>query len=63
MPVTLKDQFHVSGMDTTIGFLGFVDKLAKSDQESILPKVLRRLGAVITAKVSSAAREVARSKQ
>ena len=52
MPVTLKDQFHVHGMDTTVGFVGFVGEPAECDQESILTRVLRMLGAVIVGKVS-----------
>lgn len=50
VPVTLKDQFNVRGVDTTLGYVGRSFKPALDD--AVLVKMLRALGAVIIAKTN-----------
>ncbi|KAL1842570.1 hypothetical protein VTJ49DRAFT_4853 [Mycothermus thermophilus] len=58
LPVTMKDQFHVKGMGTTMGYVGWIDTFEgdkyskrKYRAESELVRYLESLGAVIIAKV------------
>lgn len=59
LPVSLKDQFHVKGVETTMGYVGWVgtfegkrdDPRAKT-AESELVRELRRAGAVVFCKTS-----------
>jgi amidase len=58
LPVTLKDQFHVKGRETTLGWVGWVgtfeggaDDPRKGVVESELVRELNQLGAVIIGKV------------
>lgn len=50
VPMTLKDQFDVQGYDTTIGYTARALKPASAD--SVLVKMLRKLGAVVIAKTN-----------
>ncbi|OQV06648.1 hypothetical protein CLAIMM_11190 [Cladophialophora immunda] len=50
VPVTLKDQFDVNGVDTTLGYVGRAFKPASSD--AVIVQILRSLGAVIIAKTN-----------
>ncbi|KAI5464196.1 amidase [Mariannaea sp. PMI_226] len=50
IPVTVKDQFNVKGVDTTLGYVGRAFAPAKED--AVLVKMLRSLGAVILAKTN-----------
>ncbi|KAI0123798.1 amidase signature domain-containing protein [Xylariales sp. AK1849] len=50
IPMTLKDQFNVRGYDSTIGYVGRAFSPANND--AILVKMLRSLGAVIIAKTN-----------
>ncbi|KAI1455339.1 amidase [Annulohypoxylon moriforme] len=59
IPITLKDQFHVKGMETTMGYVGWIGTFegrkntGKEQQfESELVRELIRLGAVPIAKTS-----------
>ncbi|PYI10112.1 alpha-glucosidase [Aspergillus sclerotiicarbonarius CBS 121057] len=59
LPVSLKDQFHVQGMETTIGYVGWIGtfegrKLDRDERthESELVRELRNLGAVLFCKTS-----------
>ena len=59
LPVSLKDQFHVKGVGTSIGYVGWIDSFQgiKDDPrkgvfESELVKELRALGAVLYCKTS-----------
>ncbi|KAH8130556.1 amidase signature domain-containing protein [Trichoderma asperelloides] len=59
LPVSLKDQFHVKGVETTMGYVGWIDTFegVKGDArartfESELVKELRNLGAVLFCKTS-----------
>ncbi|RKU42540.1 hypothetical protein DL546_005277 [Coniochaeta pulveracea] len=50
VPMTLKDQFNVRGHDTTLGYTSRAFKPASDD--SVLVRMLRKLGAVIIAKTN-----------
>ncbi|KAF5970655.1 amidase [Fusarium coicis] len=50
VPVSLKDQFDLKGLDSTLGYVGRAFKPAVSD--CVLVKVLKQLGAVIIAKTN-----------
>lgn len=50
VPVTLKDQFNVEGVDSTLGYVGRCFKPASED--AVLVKMLKSMGAVITAKTN-----------
>ncbi|KAL2871011.1 putative general amidase GmdA [Aspergillus lucknowensis] len=59
LPVSLKDQFHVKGVETTMGYVGWIDTFQgiKDDPrrgvfESELVRELRGLGAVLYCKTS-----------
>lgn len=59
LPVSLKDQFHVRGVDTTMGYVGWIGTFqgAKGDArhrtfESEMVRELRRLGAVLYCKTA-----------
>ena len=58
LPVTLKDQFHIKGRETTMGYVGWIgtfegtkDGERKGQVESELVRELVQLGAVPIAKV------------
>ncbi|KAH9884264.1 amidase signature domain-containing protein [Xylariomycetidae sp. FL2044] len=50
LPVSLKDQFNLEGVDSTIGYASWVDK--KPTEESTLVKLLRDAGAVFYVKTN-----------
>lgn len=50
IPVTLKDQFDVAGVDSTLGYVGRAFRPAA--QDAVLVKVLLGLGAVVLAKTN-----------
>ncbi|KAJ5923244.1 hypothetical protein N7454_008489 [Penicillium verhagenii] len=59
LPVSLKDQFHVKGVETTMGYVGWINTFqGKSNdprrtvEESELTRELRSLGAVLYCKTS-----------
>lgn len=59
LPISLKDQFHVRGVDTTMGYVGWIGRFQglKNDSrhrtfESELVRELRALGAVLYCKTS-----------
>ncbi|OQE81408.1 hypothetical protein PENNAL_c0041G10579 [Penicillium nalgiovense] len=58
LPVSLKDQFHVKGVETTMGYVGWINtfqgqqKDPRSGTESELVRELRNLGAVLYCKTS-----------
>lgn len=60
LPVSLKDRFHVQGMETTMGYVGWIGTFegrkgtAKEKVfESELVRELRSLGAIVIAKVGA----------
>jgi amidase len=50
LPVSLKDNFNVAGLDTTLGFVAWANDPATAEKESILVKQLRDLGAIVLCK-------------
>ncbi|EXJ76967.1 hypothetical protein A1O3_10124 [Capronia epimyces CBS 606.96] len=59
LPVSLKDQFHVKGVDTTMGYVGWIgtfqgkkDTAKHKTYESEMVRELRALGAVLYCKTS-----------
>ncbi|KAH8646583.1 acetamidase [Tricladium varicosporioides] len=50
IPITLKDQFNVKGLDSTIGYVGGAFKPAQDD--ALVVKILQDLGAVVMAKTN-----------
>ncbi|KAJ5646705.1 Amidasefungi, partial [Penicillium lividum] len=59
LPVSLKDQFHVKGVETTMGYVGWINTFQghvndprRATEESELTRELRALGAVLYCKTS-----------
>ncbi|KAJ5277349.1 hypothetical protein N7524_003502 [Penicillium chrysogenum] len=59
LPVSLKDQFHVKGVETTMGYVGWINTFQgqqndprSGTEESELVRALRNLGAVLYCKTS-----------
>ncbi|KAI0173252.1 amidase [Hypoxylon sp. FL1284] len=50
IPVTLKDQFNISGYDTTLGYVSRTFNPATED--AVLAQMLKKLGAVVLAKTN-----------
>ncbi|KAG9250767.1 amidase [Emericellopsis atlantica] len=50
VPISLKDQFDLQGLDSTLGYVGRSFEPAKSD--CVLAEVLQRLGAIIICKTN-----------
>ncbi|KPM34291.1 Acetamidase [Neonectria ditissima] len=57
LPITLKDQYHVKGMDTTMAYVGWIDTFEgdqssplKRRAESEIVRELKSLGAIVIAK-------------
>ena len=60
LPISLKDQFHVKGVDTTMGYIGWIgtyegdkDPSKVHKVESQVVKELLSLGAVVYCKVTN----------
>jgi amidase len=51
LPISLKDNLHVKGKDSTIGFVSLIDKPA--DRDSPLVEMLRTAGAVVYVKTQT----------
>ncbi|KAI5861637.1 amidase signature domain-containing protein, partial [Durotheca rogersii] len=59
LPITMKDQYHVKGMGTTMGYVGWIDTFEgvsppKPDIQSVIVRELEALGAIIIAKTTLA---------
>lgn len=50
VPVTLKDQFNVKGVDSTLGYVG--RSFAPATDDAVIVKMLQSLGAVVIAKTN-----------
>jgi Asp-tRNA(Asn)/Glu-tRNA(Gln) amidotransferase A subunit family amidase len=48
--MSLKDQFNVEGLDSTLGYVGRA--FAPADADAIIVSILKSLGAVIVAKTN-----------
>ncbi|RSL96388.1 hypothetical protein CEP52_011517 [Fusarium oligoseptatum] len=49
LPITMKDQFHINGMDTTMAYVGWISPLKRQPQSQIVQE-LESLGAIVIAK-------------
>ena len=52
LPISLKDQFRVNGLETSVGYIGWLGKKETAESESYLVKTLRDLGAVFYVKTN-----------
>ena len=50
VPITVKDQFNVTGVDTTLGYVGRSFKPATED--ALLVQILKDMGAIVIAKTN-----------
>ncbi|PKY06874.1 amino acid/polyamine transporter [Aspergillus campestris IBT 28561] len=50
VPITVKDQFNVAGVDTTLGYVG--RSFAPATEDAVLVQILRDMGAVVLAKTN-----------
>lgn len=50
IPMTVKDQFNVKGVDTTLGYVG--RSFAPAREDAVLVQILKNMGAVIIAKTN-----------
>ncbi|KAJ5882216.1 uncharacterized protein N7529_000888 [Penicillium soppii] len=50
IPITLKDQFNVKGVDTTLGYVG--RSFAPASEDAALVQMLKKMGAIIIAKTN-----------
>ncbi|EPE36703.1 Amidase signature (AS) enzyme [Glarea lozoyensis ATCC 20868] len=50
VPVTVKDQFNIKGLDTTLGYIGRAFQPA--DDDAVIVKILQDLGAIVIAKTN-----------
>ncbi|KAJ5719903.1 hypothetical protein N7493_006781 [Penicillium malachiteum] len=50
IPVSIKDRFDIEGLDTTVGWVGLIDKPAKSSSEIV--QLLESMGAVMYVKTN-----------
>ncbi|QKD51970.2 amidase signature domain-containing protein [Fusarium oxysporum Fo47] len=50
VPVTVKDQFNITGLDSTLGYIG--KAFAPAENDALLIQTLKKLGAVIIAKTN-----------
>lgn len=50
IPVTLKDQFNVKGVDTTLGYVG--RSFAPATEDAVLVQMLKSMGAIVIAKTN-----------
>ncbi|WWD20157.1 hypothetical protein CI109_104633 [Kwoniella shandongensis] len=52
LPVSLKDNFNVEGVDTTVGFIAWANDPAPKEKESEMTKIMRECGAVLFCKTN-----------
>lgn len=50
IPVTVKDQFNVKGVDTTLGYVG--RSFAPAHEDAVLVQILKKMGAIVVAKTN-----------
>lgn len=50
IPITLKDQFNVKGVDTTLGYVG--RSFAPAQEDAVLVQILKNMGATVIAKTN-----------
>ena len=52
LPISLKDNFYVRGLDTTVGFVAWANDPTPADKESQLVTLLRAAGAIVLCKTN-----------
>lgn len=50
IPITVKDQFNVKGVDTTLGYVG--RSFAPAREDAVLVQMLKNMGAIVIAKTN-----------
>jgi amidase len=50
LPVSLKDNFNIAGVDTTVGFVAWANEAMGVEKESEMTKVMRAQGAILFCK-------------
>ncbi|KAK8010199.1 hypothetical protein PG990_009164 [Apiospora arundinis] len=50
IPISLKDQFRVEGLETAMGYIGWLGPVETAESESLLTRQIRGLGGIIVAK-------------
>lgn len=50
IPITLKDQFNVKGLDTTLGYVG--RSFAPAQEDAVIVQILKNMGAIVIAKTN-----------
>jgi amidase len=50
LPVSLKDNFNIAGVDTTVGFVAWANETMGEEKESEMTKVMREQGAILFCK-------------
>ena len=52
LPISLKDQFRVEGLEASVGYIGWLGRKDTRDSESTVVKILRDAGAVVYVKTN-----------
>ncbi|KAF2095394.1 amidase [Rhizodiscina lignyota] len=52
LPISLKDRFHVSGLETACGYVSWLGSVKSAKDEGVLVQRLRQAGAIIIAKTN-----------
>jgi amidase len=52
LPISLKDRFHVRGLDTACGYVSWLGKKKTAEDEGVLVQRLRQMGAIIYVKTN-----------
>ncbi|KAK7932019.1 hypothetical protein PG985_002731 [Apiospora marii] len=50
IPVSLKDQYRVDGLESAIGFIGWLGKVDTAESESLVTRQIKELGGIVIAK-------------
>jgi amidase len=52
LPISLKDRFHVDGLDSSCGYISWIGKTKTKNDEGVIVKRLRQAGAVLIVKTN-----------
>ncbi|CRG85245.1 amidase [Talaromyces islandicus] len=52
LPISLKDQFRIRGLETSMGYISWLNKYETEESESVMITLLRKAGAVFYVKTS-----------
>lgn len=50
IPITVKDQFNIKGVDTTLGYVG--RSFSPATEDAVLVQILKSMGAIVIAKTN-----------